>query len=460
MADNIVILGAGESGCGAALLAKAKGLKVFVSDNGSIQDRYKRQLLEQAITFEEGIHTREKILQATEVIKSPGIPDQVEIVQECLEQGIPVISEIEFAARYTKARMIAVTGTNGKTTTALLTHHILKQCGIKAGLAGNVGHSLAKQVIEDPFDYYVVEVSSFQLDTMFQFRSHISILLNITQDHLNRYDHDFQKYVASKFRISQNMTQEDCFIYFTDDEVITSEMQRQQLEAARFAVSLARHQKPGAFLEGDKLHFNMSTPPEDSSMEISVSDIALQGPHNMVNAMSASLAALLCDIPLHEIVVALSSFENAAHRLEYLGTTEGVSFVNDSKATNVDAVFYALQSYDQPVVWIAGGVDKGNNYQAISNIVCSKVKALICLGVDNQPLIETFGELIPTCMEAVSMEMAVALAMDVASTGDVVLLSPACASFDLFKNYKDRGDQFKRIVNDKKKISSSELLVS
>lgn len=458
MADNIVILGAGESGCGAALLAKAKGLQVFVSDNGSIQDRYKRQLLEQEITFEEGVHTNQKILQATEVIKSPGIPDQVQIVQECLKQGIPVISELEFAARYTKAGMIAVTGTNGKTTTALLTHHILKHCGIKAGLAGNIGHSLAKQVIDDQYDYYVVEISSFQLDTMFQFRSHISILLNITKDHLNRYDHDFQKYVASKFRITQNMTGEDCFIYFADDEVITSRMQRQQLEAARFAVSMARHQKPGAFLEGDKLYFNINTPSNDSSMEISVSDVAIQGPHNMVNAMAASLAALLCDIPLHELVVALGSFKNTAHRLEYVGTVEGVSFVNDSKATNVDAVFHALQSYDQPVIWIAGGVDKGNNYQAIKDIVCSKVKALICLGVNNQALKEAFGGLIPTWMEADNMEMAVALAMDAAAEGDVILLSPACASFDLFNNYEDRGDQFKRIVNDKKKISGFEIL--
>ncbi len=458
MADNIVILGAGESGCGAALLAKAKGLQVFVSDNGSIQDRYKRQLLEQEITFEEGVHTNKKILQATEVIKSPGIPDQVHILQECLKQGIPVISELEFAARYTNAGMIAVTGTNGKTTTALLTHHILKQCGINAGLAGNIGHSLAKQVIDDQYDYYVVEISSFQLDTMFQFRSHISILLNITKDHLNRYDHDFQKYVASKFRITQNMTGEDCFIYFADDEAITSKMQRQQLEAARFAVSMARHQKPGAFLEGDKLYFNMNTPSGDPSMEISVSDVALQGPHNMVNAMAASLAALLCDIPLHELVVALGSFKNSAHRLEYVGTVDGVSFVNDSKATNVDAVFYALQSYDQPVIWIAGGVDKGNNYQAIKDIVCSKVKALICLGVDNQALKEAFGGLIPTWMEADNMETAVALALDAASEGDVVLLSPACASFDLFNNYQDRGDQFKRIVNDKKKISGFEIL--
>lgn len=458
MADNIVILGAGESGCGAALLAKAKGLQVFVSDNGSIQDRYKRQLLEQEITFEEGVHTNKKILQATEVIKSPGIPDQVHILQECLKQGIPVISELEFAARYTNAGMIAVTGTNGKTTTALLTHHILKQCGINAGLAGNIGHSLAKQVIDDQYDYYVVEISSFQLDTMFQFRSHISILLNITKDHLNRYDHDFQKYVASKFRITQNMTGEDCFIYFADDEAITSKMQRQQLEAARFAVSMARHQKPGAFLEGDKLYFNMNTPSGDPSMEISVSDVALQGPHNMVNAMAASLAALLCDIPLHELVVALGSFKNSAHRLEYVGTVDGVSFVNDSKATNVDAVFYALQSYDQPVIWIAGGVDKGNNYEAIKDIVCSKVKALICLGVDNQALKEAFGGLIPTWMEADNMETAVALALDAASEGDVVLLSPACASFDLFNNYQDRGDQFKRIVNDKKKISGFEIL--
>ena len=459
MADNMVILGAGESGCGAALLAKSKGIEVFVSDNGSIQDRYKRQLLEQHIPFEEGAHDLTRILKATQIVKSPGIPDEVEVVQESLKLGIPVISELEFAARYTKARIIAITGTNGKTTTALLTHHILKQCGINAGLAGNVGHSLAKQVIEDPYEYYVVEVSSFQLDTMFDFRAHISILLNITKDHLNRYGNDFQKYVASKFRISQNMTGEDCFIYFADDEVITSELQRQQLEAVLFAVSLAQHQKPGAFLEGDKLHFNIGSPSEESSIEISTSDLPMKGPHNMVNAMAASLAALLCEVPLHSIIQALSSFENTAHRLEYLGMLNGVSMVNDSKATNVDAVFYALQSFDQPIIWIAGGVDKGNNYRAIKELVGVKVKALICLGLDNKPLIEAFGGLVPICLEADNMNKAMELSLEAANEGDVVLLSPACASFDLFKNYQDRGDQFKKVVKDKKKICESELLV-
>lgn len=458
MTHNIVILGAGESGCGAALLAKAKGLPVFVSDNGSIQDRYKKQLVEKGIRFEEGKHSLDVILQASEVIKSPGIPDQAGAVQACHKHGIPVISELEFAARYSNARMITVTGTNGKTTTALLTHHILKQCGIKAGLAGNIGQSLAKQVLDEQYDYYVVEVSSFQLDTMFRFKSHISILLNITKDHLNRYENNFQKYVASKFRITQNMTGEDCFIYFADDEVITSEMQRRQLEAARFAVSMVRHQNPGAFLENDKLYFNINSS-DDASIEISVSDIALKGPHNMVNAMAASLAALLCDVPLHQLVVALGNFKNAAHRLEYLGTIDGISYVNDSKATNVDAVFYALQSYDQPIVWIAGGVDKGNSYQAIRDIVGTKVKALICLGKDNQPLLEAFENLIPSCREADSMVRAVALAREAAAEGDVVLLSPACASFDLFKNYQDRGDQFKKIVNDKKKVSSSEVVL-
>jgi len=458
MADNIVILGAGESGCGAALLAKAKGHKVFVSDNGSIQDRYKRQLLEKRIEFEEGTHNLSRILEATEIIKSPGIPDTEEVVQQCLKNEKPVISELEFASRYTKARMIAITGTNGKTTTALLTHHILKHYGIKAGLAGNVGHSLAKQVIDDQYDYYVVEISSFQLDTMFHFKAHISILLNITKDHLNRYDHDFQKYVASKFRITQNMTGEDCFIYFADDEVITTEMQRQQLEAARFAVSLARHQQPGAFLEDGRLYFDIGSPAESQTMELEISDIALHGPHNMVNAMAAALAALLCDIPLHELIIALGSFENTAHRLELLGMVDGITFVNDSKATNVDAVFYALQSYDQPVVWIAGGVDKGNNYQAIKNLVGSRVKALVCLGTNNQSLIESFEDIIPTIMEADSMSKAVALACDAASEGDVVLLSPACASFDLFKNYQDRGDQFIKAVKDKKKVCDSEAL--
>ncbi|GJM27770.1 MAG: UDP-N-acetylmuramoylalanine--D-glutamate ligase [Cyclobacteriaceae bacterium] len=459
MAENIVILGAGESGCGAALLATAKGFDVFVSDNGAIQDRYKRQLLALAIPFEEGGHSIDRILEATEIIKSPGIPDQLELVQKCVANGIPVISELEFAARYTDAKIIAVTGTNGKTTTTLLTHHILKHCGIKAGLAGNIGHSLAKQVIDDPYDYYVVEVSSFQLDTMFQFRSNIAILLNITKDHLNRYEQDFEKYVKSKFRITQNMTEEDCFIYFADDEVITSEMQRHQLGAARFAISMARHNNPGAFLENEKLHFNIKHPGEDASIEISTEDIALLGPHNMINAMAASLAALLCDVPLHDLVVALGSFKNAAHRLEYLGNIDQVSFVNDSKATNVDAVFYALESYDQPIVWIAGGVDKGNNYQSIRNLVASKVKALICLGTDNAPLLEAFQQVVPKCLEADNMELAVNLAIEESSAGDVVLLSPACASFDLFKNYQQRGDEFRRVIGNKKKVSSDKALL-
>ena len=459
MSENLVVLGAGESGCGAALLAKAKGLQVFVSDSGTIQDRYKRQLVEQGIDFEEGQHSAKKILKATEVVKSPGIPDQANIVIACKERSIPVISELEFAARYTTTKIIAVTGTNGKTTTTLLTHHILKHYGIKAGLAGNIGHSLAKQVIEDNCDYYVVEVSSFQLDTMYEFRAHIAILLNITKDHLDRYDHDFKKYVASKFRITQNLTEENCFIYFSDDEVITSEMQRHQLEAARFAVSMARHNNPGAFYEDEKLHFNINTPDESGAIEISASDIALQGPHNMVNAMAASLAALLCDVPLHKLVEALGSFKNTAHRLEFLGTVDGVTYVNDSKATNVDAVFYALQSYDQPIVWIAGGVDKGNNYQSIMDVVRSKVKALICLGIDNEPLLKAFGGVVPICKDAESMELAVSMATEVASDGDVVLLSPACASFDLFKNYQQRGDQFRKLVNHKKKVSSSEVIL-
>ncbi len=459
MAEKIVILGAGESGCGAALLAKAKGLEVFVSDSGSIQDRYKRQLLQQDINFEEGQHSEAKVLEATEIIKSPGIPDQVDIVQACLQRNIPVISELEFAARYTNAKIIAITGTNGKTTTTLLTHHILKHCGIKAGLAGNIGHSLAKQVIDDQCDYYVVEVSSFQLDTMFQFKSHIAILLNITKDHLNRYQQDFERYVASKFRITQNLTNEDCFIYFADDQVITSEMQRHQLEAARFAVSMARHKNPGAFFEDQKLHFNINSSNESGSIEIAVSDISLKGPHNMVNAMAASLAALLCDVPLHQLVVALGSFKNTAHRLEYLGTLDGVAFVNDSKATNVDAVFYALQSYDQPIIWIAGGVDKGNDYQMVKELVHTKVKALICLGIDNEPLVSAFDDVVPEFREAGSMEEAIDQAIAVAEVGDVILLSPACASFDLFKNYQERGDKFKNIVNDKKKEIEPEVVL-
>jgi len=450
MSERIVVLGAGESGTGAALLAKSKGLEVFVSDQGQIPDVFKDQLVEAEIHFEEGGHGANLRDLATEVVKSPGIPDNAAVVQQFREKGISVISELEFASRYTEAKMIAITGTNGKTTTTLLVHHILQSAGFKVGLAGNVGHSLAKLVIDDPFDFYVVEVSSFQLDGMFKFKADIAVLLNITKDHLNRYDNDFDKYVASKFRITQNMTEQDCFIYFADDQTITSELSRQQLEAAKFAVSLTEHHKQGAYAQDDSLVFDLNMLPT-SSLKIAQSEISITGPHNMVNAMAAALTALLVEVPLDKLISALGDFQNTPHRLEVVGEINQATYINDSKATNVDAVYYALQSFEKPLVWIAGGVDKGNNYQQIAPLVNQKVKALICLGVDNKPLIEAFGSHIEQIVEVTDMESAVEQAVELSDPGDVVLLSPACASFDLFKNYQDRGDQFKQVVSNKKK---------
>ncbi len=457
MKDRIVILGAGESGTGAALLAKHHGIEVFVSDHGKITDTYQAVLESEGIPFEQGGHSKDLLDGTVEVIKSPGIPDQAPIVQRFLAAGIPVISELEFAIRYTKAKIIAITGTNGKTTTTLLVHHILKSAGYKVGIAGNIGHSLAQQVIDDHYDYYVVEVSSFQLDGMFKFKADIAVLLNITKDHLNRYDHDFDAYIASKFRITQNMTNQDSFIYFADDEVLSSELGRQQLEAVKFAISLVQHQNPGAYVQGEGLHFNLSVPSE-GSFEIAIDKLTLQGPHNMVNAMAASLAALLCEVPLDQLVQALGTFKNIAHRLEYVGEIDGATYINDSKATNVDAVFYALQSFEKPLVWIAGGVDKGNNYELIESLVLQKVKALICMGTDNAPLLKAFEGVVPIVKEETSMEGAIETARQLAEYGDVVLLSPACASFDLFKNYQDRGDQFKQVVAYKKKVKVNKVL--
>ncbi len=449
MAENLMVLGAGESGTGAALLARAKGIPVFVSDNGAIGENYRQILIDQNIPFEEEGHNLDNLDRFTEVIKSPGIPEKTPVILTLKDKGIPVISELEFAHRYTKAKIIAITGTNGKTTTTLLTHHILKTAGIKAGLAGNIGKSLAQLVIDDDFDHYVLEVSSFQLDGMFKFRSDIAVLLNITADHLDRY-RDFEHYTASKFRITQNMTGDDSFIYFADDQVISTELGRQQLEAAKFAVSLATHQNPGAYALDDHIHFNISLP-AGGPFEIAFSEIPLEGPHNMVNAMAASLAALLSGVPLDQLVQALNSFKNVAHRMEYLGEIQGATYINDSKATNVDATFYALKSFDKPLIWIAGGIDKGNNYQLIEDLVASKVKTLICLGKDNTSLKQAFGALVREIIEVESMEAAMEAAQESATYGDIVLLSPACASFDLFKNYQDRGNQFKQLVELKKK---------
>ncbi|MEO1051076.1 MAG: UDP-N-acetylmuramoyl-L-alanine--D-glutamate ligase [Bacteroidota bacterium] len=447
MSKRIVILGAGESGTGAALLAHAKGYEVFVSDFGVISEKYKSQLEKLAIRYEEGCHTEALILNADEVIKSPGIPEKAPVIQKLREARIPVIDELEFAARYTDAKIIAITGTNGKTTTTLLTYHLLKEAGFKVGLAGNIGYSMAKQVIKDEFDYYVLEVSSFQLDGTYKFEPHISMLLNITPDHLDRYEDLMQNYVDSKFRIIQSMTKRDHFVYFNEDGIIGKELSKRKVSPKQYAVSLAEDSNADIRLDEGRMSFQI----QGVKFLISPEDTTLRGKHNLINTMSAVTAATLAGVGEEDIRRALKTFSNAPHRLEYIATINGVDFVNDSKATNIDAVRYALDSFSQPLVWIAGGVDKGNDYSLIMEMVNEKVKALVCLGKDNEKLREAFHEDIMDLLETDDIKEAVKSAMEYAEAHDVVLLSPACASFDLFKNYEDRGDQFREAVLDLKK---------
>jgi UDP-N-acetylmuramoylalanine--D-glutamate ligase len=449
MKDRISILGAGESGTGAAMLAQAKGFDVFVSDTGLIGEKYKEVLRARGIAFEEGKHSENEILTATLVIKSPGISDKVEIVQKIIAANIPIVSEIEFASKYSKATFIAITGSNGKTTTTLLTYHLLKNLGMNVGLAGNIGESLAKMVIEDTFDYYVIELSSFQLDNMYDFKAHIAVLLNITPDHLDRYDYVFQNYVNSKYRVLQNMEKHDYFITYVDDPVIKNELNKREITPGQFSVSCKDMVLNGAYLSGENLMININ----DASTQyynIPVKRIPLKGKHNMVNAMSAILVALLLGQDEKKIEKAISDFKNAPHRLEDAGEVNGVAFINDSKATNVDSVWYALDSMDRKVVLIAGGKDKGNDYSRIDKLVRQKVKAIVGMGVDNSKLFQAFEDRVKL-VDTHTISDAVAQAYALADKGDVVLLSPACASFDLFKNYEDRGDQFKQEVKRLKK---------
>ena len=439
MPELYVVLGAGESGTGAALLAKAKGLPVFVSDFGAIGATFKAELEAAGIEYEEKGHSEERILTAAEVIKSPGIPDSASIVQKLLTKGTPVVSELEFAARYTEARFIAITGSNGKTTTTLLTYHLLKCGGLNAGLAGNVGFSLARQVITDKFDWYVLEVSSFQLDGMYRFRANISVVLNITPDHLDRYNYLFSNYVASKFRVLQNQTAPDTFITFPESEAVGEELSRRRILPQLLSISLQTPPEQGAFLSGENLAFTL---PGSQAFEIPLSLLPLRGPHNYLNAMAAVLAAVKAGVSVAAVKEALPSFENAPHRLQYAGTLNGVRFINDSKATNVDSVKYALGSFTEPLILIAGGKDKGNDYTEIEEAVTHQVQSLVCMGLDNSPLIRFFGGKVPRIVETKSAEEAVRVAYGLAKPGYVVLLSPACASFDLFKNYEDRGRQF------------------
>lgn len=446
MSKRIVILGAGESGVGAALLSKDKGFDTFVSDRGTIGDQYKLTLNDNAIAYEEGKHTSDQIFNADEIIKSPGIPASAELVKKAIEKGIPVIDELEFAFRYTKAKFIAVTGTNGKTTTTLLIFHLLKEAGLRVGLAGNVGQSLAKQVVEDKYDYYVVEVSSFQLEGMDNFKADIAILLNITPDHLDRYTYDMQNYIDAKFRIIRNMNKDNHFIYFAEDELIAKEVSKKDIAAQKMPVSLhGPKQEMAAWMDYDRLHFNL-----ENKLTIPLQEVVLKGRHNAVNTMAAVLAAQIAGADQEIIQQGLSNFKNAAHRMEFAGEINHVRYINDSKATNVDATWYALDAMNQPIVWIAGGVDKGNDYDALRGVVAEKVKALICLGTDNNKLRHFFNGLVPLIIETDNIQVAVEEAGEIAGEGDIVLLSPACASFDLFKNYEDRGAQFKAAVSNLK----------
>ncbi len=444
MKTKIAILGAGESGVGSAILAAAKGYSVFVSDMGEIAPKYRDMLTNHGIEFEEKQHTEFKIVDASEVIKSPGIPDKAAIIQKLHTLGIPVISEIEFAARYTNAIKICITGSNGKTTTTLLTYHILKKAGLNVGLAGNVGQSFALQVAEKKYDYYVLELSSFQLDGMFQFRAELAVLMNITPDHLDRYEYKFQNYVNSKFRILQNQTESDVFIYCSDDTSILQELENIQPIAKQFPFTLS-DAKPqsGAIIKDEKIQIIDNN---KTVMTMTIHELALQGKHNAYNSMAASIVAHVLDIRKDIIRESLMDFKNVEHRLEPVIKVHGIEFINDSKATNVNSAWYALECMKQPTVWIVGGVDKGNDYSMLTDLVKQKVKAIVCLGTDNSKIHAAFDEIVPKIVDTTSMDDAVTAAYRLATNNDVVLLSPACASFDLFKNYEERGYLFKKAV--------------
>jgi UDP-N-acetylmuramoylalanine--D-glutamate ligase len=439
--QRLVILGGGESGVGTALLGKAKDFQVFVSDKGIIKDKYKEVLIHNEIEWEEQQHTASKILNADVVMKSPGIPDKVALIQTLISNNIPVISEIEFAAKYTNATIVGITGSNGKTTTASLTHHILKQ-ELNVGLAGNIGDSFAKQILEDDFKNYVLEISSFQLDGIVDFKPKIAILTNITPDHLDRYDYKFENYIASKFRIALNQTQDDYLIYDADDEVITSWLSENTIQSTLLPFSLEKPIANGAYLDKENIKITI----DNNQIIMPTNNLALEGKHNIKNAMAASTVAHLLKIRKQTIRESLENFHGVEHRLEQVLKINKVQYINDSKATNVNATYYALESMDAPTVWIVGGVDKGNDYTELFPFINEKVKAIICLGTDNQKLMENFGNMVDIIIETQFMSEAVIIAYKVAEAGDNVLLSPACASFDLFENYEDRGRQFKNAV--------------
>jgi len=439
---RLVILGGGESGVGTAILGKQKGYDVFVSDFGKIKDNYKEVLLLNDIKFEDQKHTTELILNANLVMKSPGIPDNVEIVKQLHQKSIPVISEIEFAAKYTNAITIGITGTNGKTTTTMLTYHLLKSAGLNVGLAGNIGKSFAWQVADEDFDVYVLEISSFQLDGIINYKPHISIITNISPDHLDRYNYDYNLYIASKFKITMNQTEEDYFIYDADDKAIKNWLQNNNIKAQLLPFSLLNKPKNGAYINKNTMETFING--EDFTIENNC--IALEGKHNLKNAMAASSVAQLMRIRKQTIRESLSNFQGVEHRLEKVLKIQNVQYINDSKATNVNATFFALDSMTTPTVWIVGGVDKGNVYDELMPLVREKVKAIICLGIDNKKIIDSFENVIDIIIEVNNVADAVKIAQQLTEKGDTVLLSPACASFDLFENYEDRGRQFKQAI--------------
>jgi UDP-N-acetylmuramoylalanine--D-glutamate ligase len=440
--SKIVVIGSGESGTGAAVLAKVKGHEVLVSDFGQIPEKYRVLLSKHKVDFEQGGHSMQAVLQADEIIKSPGVPDTVPVIQAAIENKIPVISEIEFAKRYTNAKMICITGSNGKTTTSLWTYHILKHAGLNVGLGGNVGKSFAMQVAFENYEYYVLELSSFQLDGMFDFKADVAVLLNITPDHLDRYEFKFQNYINSKFRITQNQNADDYFIYCADDPVIQTEMKSRNLKMQLIPFSLnPLEMDPAIFKSHETIHFNLK-----NKFNMAVQDLALPGAHNAYNSMAAGAIAQVLRIKKETIRERLMDFKNVEHRLEPVISVHGIEFVNDSKATNINSAWYALESMNRPVVWIVGGVDKGNDYAEMLEVVERNVKAIVCLGKDTKKIHAAFSKVVDVIVDTNSMKDAVNSAYYLAKEGEVVLLSPACASFDLFDNYEDRGQQFKAEV--------------
>jgi UDP-N-acetylmuramoylalanine--D-glutamate ligase len=442
MKRRIVILGAGESGAGSAILAKKEGFDVFVSDMGTIKPEYRELLQRNRIRFEEGKHTEEEILAASEIIKSPGIPEKAPVIKLVHEKGIPVISEIEFAGRYTIGVKICITGSNGKTTTTNLIWHMLKKAGKKVALTGNVGNSFAMAVAEGGYDYYVIELSSFQLDGMYDFKADIAILLNITPDHLDRYGYELQNYVDSKFRVTRNQTRAEYLIYWAEDPIIRAELAKKELGMTLLPFSCDHKEGMTAYIENNELIIDY----KHKTNLMTIHDLALKGRHNTYNSMAAAIAGKVLNIRKDVIRESLTDFQGVEHRLEPVISVQGIDFINDSKATNVNSTWYALECMETKVVWIAGGIDKGNDYSELFDVVRKKVKAVVCLGKDNKKIVDSFRDKVPTIVETTSMEEAVRSAYYLATKGDTVLLSPACASFDLFNNYEDRGRQFKLAV--------------